>query len=1493
MRLHRSLISILRLLPLVVATCALEAANIPIGQSSGCGSLAPLQQCTLTVIGINQTLTWTTNPTSYASNLIPASTSPGSGGSHVTTFTAPSIIAQKTNVLVTASDGADSGSVTITLIPSVSVTVSPATVTLTEGQNQQFTATVTGTSNTGVSWSISPQVGTIYPTGYYLAPASVLTSQKITVTATSVADTNKSGTATISLNAIVHIGDGAPTLALTGLFQQAYQRGAFPSSTSLPPLGNVKALGSTGYVQEFPDANNTSGVKLALVTANMATYGSLPPVYQIYSPLYVYYTSVGVGMAGYPTGDSSPCPSFDPLNSCVYGIFDKGVALFAYANSLSAGQDFSITSTFYTEWNKLGAINGPGRPVTAQVTGLTAAPIAPATAGTQYTLQTFSSGAIYSITSGANKGSIFGVTEPIFDQYMNLGGPSSLGVPTTEAIQISSSGLMQQSFEGGTFQYMAGGTPTFLLPVKSVQISGAAVSGSTTLNLGQTVTLSATPLDSNGSVLTGRSVSWLVTNSSVLSIQPNGASVVVTAVGAGAASVQASSQGVASAKVNFIVVAPCCQVGDGAPAAVQQAFQNALSRNKITVQTPVQAPAARVASGYVQMLQTTAGNIIMLAQSDSLGTAYVVSGALLTAYQTTGGPSGSLGYPMSDASAGGTQLFAGGALAGTPVRLVSGVILTKWALLGYETGAAGLPQSDAAAFTTPGVNSGQQQAFAHGTIFGCTSGPRAGQAYLVSGLILARYTQLGGPPGDLGMPVGDEFTNGVLRQQNFENGNITYAPGDASAAEHINPRSPSVIVAPSAVTAGGTARLAVTGFANNSTLRVTITGEPTFQVTTANGAYIWDMSVPLTAKSGAIAIHAADAASPATADGTLTVRGFNDNRIPITKVQGDNQTGMPGALLPISLRVALLDSSNVPVVGATVTFQAAPGVVLSTTSAVTDAAGHAETYVRLPAAEGTTAVTVNAPSIAQAPVTFYVRAAASTLSGFPNWTMAGDAPLGNGIATIAQKGALLTSVAAILRYYQNQGTLRAPNGQADPPTLNSFLTADCSVDINGVQRCDGFLAASASGEQIVNVWRAADFTGGVDVAAYTPSTTAVADLLAQGYPALVSLSLSRNGAPAGGHCVTAIGVAADGSIVIQDPSPFFGRTNLNDYLGGFPAGGSTWKATLGGVVQFALRSPAVTRFLVGALSQPASLMQSLALGVQSPAGACGVPVDLVDSVDSSGASPAGGPLVSRISACDGAESNYQISVGTAQPFHAFVTDLATAGAAFDVSGSAPATYQASRPKLNLVLSPQSISFSAALVVNAASFTSGIAPGGAFAIYGSGLDGAGTTTTVDLDGSPATVLFPSPFQINAVLPLATAPGTHTLHIQSAFGSAQQSITVAAVAPAIFEIGGLGAGAIQNQDNTLNTPTNPVTRGQALVIYCTGLGVMASDGTAIAPVKVELGGQELSPFYAGQTQGLPGLYQVNLVVPATTPPSLVTSLTLKQGGQVSNTVNVAIQ
>jgi uncharacterized protein with LGFP repeats len=649
----------------------------------------------------------------------------------------------------------------------------------------------------------------------------------------------------------------------------------------------------------------------------------------------------------------------------------------------------------------------------------------------------------------------------VYALYVSQSGPAGgLGLPTSDAIQIAN-GLFQQTFEGGAVQYTAGGDPTILLPVGQVTISGAPAGGSTSLALGQSLTLTATPLTASGTPLTGRQISWVTSNGKVISIQANGNTATITAAGSGAASVQAVSQGVSSPKANFVVTAPCCQVGDGAPATVQQSFLDALARNRIPVQVPVQAPASRVSNGYVQMVQSSDATpaSYLLTQSDLSGTAYVVTGALLTRYQAMGGPAGALGYPAGDASAGGTQIFSGGnALAGNPVRQVSGGVLSKWAQLSYENGAAGLPLAEASAFSTSGANSGQQQTFVKGVIYAAVAGPRSGQAYFVSGPILARYSALNGAAGDLGMPAGDEFATGGLRQQNFEGGNITYAVGDAAALEHLAPRSPHIVVSPATVSAGARVRLSAAGFANNSALRVSVTGQSDFTVTAVNGAYSWDMAIPLAAKSGVVSIKAADSRSSDAASGTMTIKGFADNRLPIAKLQGDNQTGPPGALLPVSLRIALVDGAGTPVVGASVAFQASAGALLSNAAAVTDSAGRAETFVRMPGAEGVVLVTANAPGVAQAPVTFSAVARKFSLANFPNVALTGDTPLGNGTATIGQKGALLTAVASILRYHQNRGELRAPNGLADPVALNTFLKADCTVDLKGVPVCDGFLS---------------------------------------------------------------------------------------------------------------------------------------------------------------------------------------------------------------------------------------------------------------------------------------------------------------------------------------------------------------------------------------------------------------------------------------------------
>jgi hypothetical protein len=141
------------------------------------------QQFTATVTGSSNTaVTWTaTGGTVSTTGLY---TAPGTAG----TFT------------VTATSVADptqsaAATVTVTVPVVVSVSISPTTAALITGATQQFTATVTGSSNTAVTWSATG--GTVSSTGLYTAPG---TAGTFTVTATSVADPTKSASARVTVS---------------------------------------------------------------------------------------------------------------------------------------------------------------------------------------------------------------------------------------------------------------------------------------------------------------------------------------------------------------------------------------------------------------------------------------------------------------------------------------------------------------------------------------------------------------------------------------------------------------------------------------------------------------------------------------------------------------------------------------------------------------------------------------------------------------------------------------------------------------------------------------------------------------------------------------------------------------------------------------------------------------------------------------------------------------------------------------------------------------------------------------------------------------------------------------------------------------------------------------------------------------------------------------------------------------------------------------------
>src|SRR5581483_9241344 len=114
-------------------------------------------------------------------------------------YTAPSTLPVPPFATITATSSADpsrSASATVQVVQKVGVTISPTSAQVVEGQTKQFTAAVTGTTDTAVTWTVSGTgcsgsgCGTISSSGLYTAPDSLPSG--VVVTATSDADSTAS-----------------------------------------------------------------------------------------------------------------------------------------------------------------------------------------------------------------------------------------------------------------------------------------------------------------------------------------------------------------------------------------------------------------------------------------------------------------------------------------------------------------------------------------------------------------------------------------------------------------------------------------------------------------------------------------------------------------------------------------------------------------------------------------------------------------------------------------------------------------------------------------------------------------------------------------------------------------------------------------------------------------------------------------------------------------------------------------------------------------------------------------------------------------------------------------------------------------------------------------------------------------------------------------------------------------------------------------------------
>jgi len=180
--------------------------------------------------------------------------------------------------------------------PTVSVTVTPSPANVRLGTPQKFGATVTGTSNSSVTWEVnniangSASIGTIDASGNYTPPATLPNPNTVTITAVSAADSSVTGTSSVTLlNPVPALLSVMPTSFSTGAFaitltgssfvsgvQVSFAGSAlttnFVSATQLTATGNAPSAGTFAVSVTNPNPGSSASGSL-----NVQVTGNQPP----------------------------------------------------------------------------------------------------------------------------------------------------------------------------------------------------------------------------------------------------------------------------------------------------------------------------------------------------------------------------------------------------------------------------------------------------------------------------------------------------------------------------------------------------------------------------------------------------------------------------------------------------------------------------------------------------------------------------------------------------------------------------------------------------------------------------------------------------------------------------------------------------------------------------------------------------------------------------------------------------------------------------------------------------------------------------------------------------------------------------------------------------------------------------------------------------------------------------------------------------------------
>jgi uncharacterized protein (TIGR03437 family) len=157
---------------------------------------------------------------------------------------------------------------------------------------------------------------------------------------------------------------------------------------------------------------------------------------------------------------------------------------------------------------------------------------------------------------------------------------------------------------------------------------------------------------------------------------------------------------------------------------------------------------------------------------------------------------------------------------------------------------------------------------------------------------------------------------------------------------------------------------------------------------------------------------------------------------------------------------------------------------------------------------------------------------------------------------------------------------------------------------------------------------------------------------------------------------------------------------------------------------------------------------------------------------------------------------------------------------------------------------------------------------------------GTGVRVLVNNIQAAIYYVSPGQINFLVP-ELRPGETEIRVgrEALYGPAAR-VRIGSASPALFQMDPEFA-IVTRADGSLVTSEAPAQPGQVVILYATGLGstkprflngevpTRAAVLERMTEFRVEISGQKVGAadiLYAGVAPGFPGLYQINLRLPA---------------------------